>query len=90
MEGQAKTAARWLSCFGSAKFDKMSERFRTPSEKERRKNLHENTNSQSNNVDWFRMNKCKETKQISFRILKYRVFRKCFEGNSLHKGNDTL
>ena len=81
MEGQARTAARWLSCFGSAKFDKMSERFRTPSEKERRNNLHENTNSQSNNVDWFR---------ISFHILKYRVFRKCFEGNSLQKGNDTL
>ena len=27
MEGQAKTAARWLSCFGSAKFEKMFERF---------------------------------------------------------------
>lgn len=65
MEGQAKTAARWHSCFGSAKFDK-TQRFRTPSEKEKRKNLHENTNSQSNNVDLFRMNKCKERNKYLF------------------------
>ena len=27
MEDQAKTAARWLSCFGCAKCDKMTESF---------------------------------------------------------------